>query len=121
MNDNASAIGPAKRTPLNPKISGKQIISGVKKSTCLVRDMKIPFCGFPIDVKKFDDSGCRKAVNIPKRNTLKYFSQNSKYSASPEPKIETICLGKSWKQAKLVNVMQAASLSPKNRASLTRL
>ena len=43
VNDSASAIGPAKRTPLNPKISGKQMISGVKKSTCLVRDMKIPF------------------------------------------------------------------------------
>ena len=57
VNDSASAIGPAKRTPLNPNIIGKNIISGVRNSTCLVRDMKIPLYGFPIDVKKLEDKG----------------------------------------------------------------
>ena len=63
-----------------------------------------------MEVKKFDDSGCKKAVKIPKRNILKYLVQKSKYNSLPEPKIETICLGKSWKQAQLVIVIIAAIL-----------
>ena len=78
MNESTSAIGPAKSTPSKPNISGKQMISGVRKRTCLVSDMKIPLYGFPIDVKKFDESGCRKAVQIPNRNILKYLVQKSK-------------------------------------------
>lgn len=97
------------------------MISGVKKSTCLVRDIKIPLYGFPIEVKKFDDKGCRKAVNNPNRNTLKYFVQKSKYNSLPEPKIETIWRGKSWKQAQLKMAIAAAILIARLYASLTRL
>ena len=86
------------------------MMSGVRNNTCLVRDINIPLYGFPIDVKKLDDKGCRKAVHIPKRNILKYFSQNEKYNSSPDPNIDTIWRGNNWKQAQLTIVMQNASL-----------
>lgn len=111
VNERASAIGPAKRTPLKPNIIGKNTISGARKSTCLVRDIKIPLYGFPIDVKKLEASGWKNAVKIPKRNILKYFSQNWKYSSLPVPNMETIWRGNNWKQAQLVKVIIAASFN----------
>ena len=110
VNERTSATGPAYNTPLNPKKNGNRIISGVRNKTCLVSDMKIPLYGFPIAVKKLEVSGCKKAVQIPNKNILKYLVQKSKYNSEPEPKIETIWRGKSWKHNQLIVVMIAANL-----------
>ena len=46
-----SAIGPEYRIPTTPKKIGRKIISGKRKITCRVKEMKSPFCDFPTDVK----------------------------------------------------------------------
>ena len=61
-----SATGPAYMIPSIPINSGRRIISGRRKRICLVRDRKIPFFGFPMDVKKLELMGCipfRKVKN----------------------------------------------------------
>ena len=52
-----SAAGPANMSPSIPKNLGNIIINGIKHSNCLVIPRKVPFAGFPMEVKKFDESG----------------------------------------------------------------
>ena len=90
-----SATGPAYITPSIPRKSGRIINNGKRKRICLVRDIKIPFFGFPIAVKKFAEIGCKKQRKIKNRKIRKNFSAKSKYSDDPFPKNPIICLGKS--------------------------
>ena len=66
-----SAIGPAYMIPSIPKNNGKIKISGNRKRICRVRDKMIPFLGLPIAVKKFDEIGCIKQIQIKNKNILK--------------------------------------------------
>ena len=61
---------------------------------CLVRDKKIPFAGFPIDVKNVDVIGCKASNQIKNKKIRKKRTPNSKYSGSHVPNSPRICLGK---------------------------
>lgn len=67
VNASVSAIGPAYITPSIPNIIGRPTIRGIRNITCLVSDINTPFLGFPIAVKKLEDSGCKKQRNIPNK------------------------------------------------------
>ena len=67
---------------------------------CLVRDKKIPFAGFPIDVKNVDVIGCKASNQIKNKKIRKKRTPNSKYSGSPVPNSPRICLGKIWNSTK---------------------
>ena len=45
---------------------------------CLVRDKKIPFAGFPIDVKNVDVIGCKASNQIKNKKIRKKRTPNSK-------------------------------------------
>ena len=59
-----SAIGPEYIIPSIPITIGKITIKGSKNNICLVNDRNIPFFGFPIAVKKFDDIGWKQFKNV---------------------------------------------------------
>lgn len=68
---NTSAIGPAYKIPSIPIKSGKITTNGSRNKICRVRDKKIPFTGFPIEVKNVDVIGCIKFKKVKNKNTLK--------------------------------------------------
>ena len=68
-----SAIGPEYIIPSIPINNGNIIIKGNKNNICLVSERNIPFFGFPIAVKKFEDIGCKQFMNVNNKNILKYF------------------------------------------------
>ena len=89
-----SAIGPQYIHPSIPIKCSRIKSSGIKKMICLVRDKKIPFAGFPIDVKNVDVIGCKASYQIKNKKIRKKRTPNSKYSGSPVPNSPRICLGK---------------------------
>ena len=73
-----SAIGPANISPSIPNNLGSTTINGIKHNNCLVIPRKVPFAGFPIEVKKFDESGCILFRNVQNIYILKYFCAKAK-------------------------------------------
>ena len=73
-----SAIGPAYMTPSIPIKRGRIRSSGRRKMICLVNDIKIPFFGLPIAVKKLAEIGCIKHRQIKNRYLRKKFTPKSK-------------------------------------------
>ena len=72
-----SETAAAYKIPSSPQNKGKISKRGIKKITCLVIDRKIPFKGFPIDVKKVVLIGCKKLTMLPKRKILKILTPKS--------------------------------------------
>lgn len=64
---------------------------------CLVRDKKIPFAGFPIDVKNVDVIGCKASNQIKNKKIRKKRTPNSKYSGLP---FQIVQENLSWKNLK---------------------
>ena len=89
----ASAIGPAYITPSIPIKIGKIIISGSRNNICLVSDINTPSLDLPIELKKFDVTGCIPLMIVKNIYILKYLSENLKYNSLPLPNILIIWRG----------------------------
>lgn len=66
-----SAIGAANITPSMPKNIGRKSRRGKRKIICLVSDRNTPLPGFPIDVKKLEESGWIKITKVKNIYILK--------------------------------------------------
>ena len=86
----------------------------MRKMTCLVMDRSRPFTGFPIAAKKLEDISCTPFAMIMNRKIRMKRTAKVKYSSSPVPKREMICLGKNWNRtnptAEIARLTQIASL-----------
>ena len=62
--------------PSIPINRGRIKSNGMKKIICLVRDRKIPFAGFPMEVKNVDVIGCKASNQIKNKKIRKNFVAN---------------------------------------------
>ena len=67
--------------------------------------------GFPIEVNRFDEIGCKKLTRVSIIKIRKYRTANRKYSSEPSPKRLMIWRGKSWKARKEVRDTIPATVS----------
>ena len=94
VNASKSVTGVAYITPSSPKNLGKISNKGNKNNICFAKDTVAPFIAFPIDGKKVAIETCIEFKDINNKNILIYLVAKEKYSSSPSPNKEIICLGK---------------------------
>ena len=114
-----SATGAAYMIPSMPTKSGNISVRGSKNTICLVSDRKVPFCGFPIEVKNVDVIGCKKFTKVKNRYTLKNLIPNLKYASLPVPNSARISPGNTWKIKKDTTEMIAPARTARLYASRT--
>ena len=95
-------------------------MSGIRNSTCRVKERKTPRGALPIAVKKFDERICTPLTITMNRKVRIKRTANSKYSGEPVPNSEISWCGKNWNSTKPTAEMRRLHVMASRYVAQTR-